>query len=195
MKKRKNKSLSTFIVLCVMLVMICFVTISGTYAKYTSTISGSDSARVAKWKWQINGTDVDLGQATYTLDLFSTIKDTDDTDEANVSTTEKIIAPGTKGSFKVTLKNASEVDAKYSVDFNIENADNINLEFSTDGTNYSKTLTGLDAKDIAMNGTDEFTIYWQWAYEAGKDAEDTTLGIAGTAKPKVTANLTLTQVD
>ena len=36
--------------------------IAGTYAKYTSTISGSDSADVAKWSWTINNTNINSAE-------------------------------------------------------------------------------------------------------------------------------------
>ena len=55
-----------------------------------------------------------------------------------------------------------------------------------------------------MNGNDTITIKWRWAFTgadssnyktAQTDANDTTLGIAGTAAPTVKAKVVVTQVD
>ena len=81
--------------------------ISGTFAKYTTSTTGSDSARVAYWGF---GED-----AATTINLFSTSYDN------SVSSTEDVIAPGTSGSstFKFAYggtKAAPEVNYTFTVD-------------------------------------------------------------------------------
>ena len=66
MKKNRMMRIAAFLLVAALL-SICVV--SGTYAKYTSTISGSDSARVAKWDIKVGGTTAN-SQATFTFDLF-----------------------------------------------------------------------------------------------------------------------------
>lgn len=174
------------------LVLSVFVTasyVSGTYAKYTSSATGSDSARVAKWAFDIEGADE---TNTFAFNLF-------DTADVNVKAGagENIIAPGTNGSFELNLENDSEVNAEYSINFTVTNTESIPVEFSINGTDWTTDLTTLNVTDepINMDGVDALTIYWKWAFEGGNDAGDTALGIDGTATITVQADVTATQVD
>ena len=40
-----------------------------------------------------------------------------------------------------------------------------------------------------------YRLYWKWDFDNSMDAEDTALGIAGTATTTVTATVTATQID
>ncbi len=201
-KNKKHKSLSTFVVLVVMLVMICVVSISNTYAKYTTTVTGTDKAKVALWKFEINDTALASGDTTYTLGLFNTINELDDSASVSAETDVKketgknIIAPGTQGSFDIKIKNASEVNATYAIEFNVSGAEGMNLKFSIDGgTDTTNTLTNIPVTDIAMGDTKTVKVAWKWEYEvddATNDA-DTALGLVGTKEPTVTATLKLVQ--
>lgn len=71
-------------------VAITTFSVSGTYAKYVSTSTGTDKARVAKWG---------IGEEPLKIDLF----DESYTNVANGSSDLKIIAPGTSGSYEFTL--------------------------------------------------------------------------------------------
>ncbi len=182
--------------------------VSGTYARYTSTFEGSDSARVAKWAFSINDENVTANN-NFTFDLFKTINDTKDgQDETDVAkgNGENIIAPGTQGEFEIVLANASEVNAKYSINYTVGNISNIPVEFSLDGNNWVSDMTQLNVtdEDINMNGGEAtINVYWKWTFERGTEEADketnntfdTTLGIDGTATITVTATITATQVD
>jgi len=184
-------------------VLLTTCAISGTFAKYVSTATAEDSARVAKWSFEV-GAGNDIATATsFTFDLFKTIKDTDGTAEDDISPADgTIIAPGTQGSFDIVLNNKSEVTANYAIDYTVENTSNIPVQFSVDnGATWSNTLADVvastDTELAATNGTKTVTVQWKWTYsvdEAG-DTADTTLGIGGTAVLKVTAAITATQVD
>ena len=85
--------------------------IAGTFAKYTTSADGTDTARVAKWGF---------GTTTMTLDgLFSNAYKTDGTtagtsDDATVKTTADktdIIAPGTNGSAQFGFTYAGDTTA------------------------------------------------------------------------------------
>lgn len=203
--EEKRSYLPLIAVLLLLLVMVCLIMISGTYAKYTTTVNGEDTATVAKWAWDINGTALTNTTTTYTLDLFETINDSDGTtDEEDVA--DERIAPGTSGSFDIEITNNSEVDAQYSSVFTLEGADGINLEFSTDGgTTWSDALEAVDATDIAMNETKTITVMWRWAFEEGDtddektatDVADTAIGFAAASGTTVTVNASVTfvQVD
>lgn len=211
---KKNRMMRLASVLLVLTLLTTSV-ISGTFAKYTSTRSGSDVARVAKWSIEVEGTEIGVpGNATVAFDLFSTVKDTKGTDEADVKAGtdgEHIIAPGTSGSFAIDIANKSEVNAKYTITLTETNTGNIPLQYSVDGTTWvdsvaELTMTALTDQSIAMGtGTATKTVYWRWVFDenvddqtvhAGQtDVTDTALGYAGTAQVTIEAAITVTQVD
>ena len=209
MKKNRTLRVSALL-LALTLITTCFV--GGTFAKYTSSTTGSDVATVAKWSFKVNGTEfATTTPATLTFDLFKTINDTGNTaDEGDVADAK--IAPGTSGSFNLVVKNESEVNAKFTVALTeTENNSNVPLQYSVDGENWEDsiaglTTTGLTDQAIAMNGTATVTVHWRWVFEGTTsgahvgqtDATDTALGIAAqNTAPTVTitAKLTATQVD
>lgn len=194
--KRDNRLLK-FTVLVLLLTMLAMILVSGTYAKYTSTAMGVDTATVAKWSIQVNGKEIAVSGDPQTLsfNLFDTIKDSDSNDENDVA--DGLIAPGTSGSFALEVKNASEVTASYTIGLALTNDNNVPLEFSTDGgVSWAETLSVSSAKTIAINATDTTTVQWRWAF----DGDDTALGIAAQTASSVpsvtvTTTITATQVD
>ena len=177
----------------VLLSVISLGSVAGTYAKYTSTAAATDSARVAKWSFTVGGTETATSD-TFTFNLFNT-------------TYDKVIAPGTEGFFDIVLANASEVNATYDVVYEVTNTNNIPVEFSVDGTDWTADLTTLNVDDKAINmngGTETIKVQWRWAFEGTSsenftstqtDETDTTLGYAGSAILTVKATVTATQVD
>ena len=73
MKKNKMMRVASALLVAVLLTTCA---ISGTFAKYVSQATGSDTARVAKWGFQLEGTAM---TDTFTFDLFKTVKDSDGT--------------------------------------------------------------------------------------------------------------------
>ena len=191
--------------------MLSACMVGGTFAKYTSSASGSDTATVAKWSFKVGGTDITTESATFTFDLFDTINDKGNTaDESDVA--DGKIAPGTAGSFTLKIENASEVKAKYSIELTeTANTSNVPLQYSVDGTTWADSIAelGMGAladKPLNMNATDMKTVYWRWVFEgttdsghAGQtDATDTALGVAAqdtAPQVTITAKVTATQVD
>ena len=206
MKRDKTKSLLVILVLILLLAVVLLAT---TYAKYISTSTGSDSVRVAKWSFTVGETDI-TAKETFTFDLFKTIKETDGTtDETDVvsSNGDKVIAPGTRGSFDIELTNNSEVTAVYGIKYTVTNTSNIPVKFSVDGTTWTDSLaeivaseadneeTGVKSTKLTANGGSKtITVQWKWEFE-GTDSKDVELGKTGTAKLEVTAEVTATQVD
>ncbi len=198
---KKNKLFIAGLV-TVFVALVSLTLVSSTWAKYTSTATGSDQARVAKWAWQFNGTDIDLASAkSVTFNLFNNVADTsdaDETDDENVKNgngDEVIIAPGTKGEFSFSVTNASEVTGLYDISFTCTNAGNVPLEFSLDGTNWKSDITQLDftAETVAAGNTSTAAkLYWRWDF----DGDDTQLGIkASLDTVTVTATVSMEQVD
>ncbi len=195
MKRNRMMRIASFLLIAV-LATTC--AISGTFAKYTSDFSGASTARVAKWAFTVNSTDMTSAVQTFDFDLFESVNDT-----AVKETTDDtpIIAPGTTGSFEITVINKSEVAATYKLSLSETNTASIPIKYSTDGTNW-KTLTEFNdaqsATAIAMtNGQAEITVYWQWAFyvNADGDTTDTNLGWKGTDTVTTTATIHVEQVD
>ena len=199
----KMLKLASFVLL---VTMVSLTLVSGTYAKYTSSISGTDTVQVAKWdiKAGKSGEETSItGGGTVSFDLFNTINDTGNAAAETDVTTGKI-APGTEGSFSFNIKNDSEVTAIYGLTYELTNAGNVPLEFSIDdGHTWVASLTGLnnavsDANKIAIGYSKLVTVRWRWAFtgaassnytETQTELSDTTIGIAA---PSVTVSATLT---
>lgn len=181
--------------LVLVLTLVSFTLVSGTYAKYTTSIAGTDSARVAKFAVKAAGAS---SGTSASFNLFDTILDTSD-GIAEGDVTAALIAPGTKGSFDLVLENDSEVTVSYAVAFTATLA-GVPIQFSTDGSTWKTAIADLNksATNIAISGDDvTITVYWRWVFtvDAAGDTADTELGVAGTAEPSVTATVTFTQVD
>ncbi len=192
MKLSKITSLACF------LTMIVMVLVAGTYAKYTSTASGTASTVIANWSFKVNGEEIAVADTPKTIEfgLFNTILDSNGAEENDVQAGK--IAPGTSGSFTFDLENASDVTVQYSIDFDVTNSNDIPIEFSLDGTTWNKQLDSIAPSTdtvMAINGTKAVTINWRWTFN-GDSAADTVLGTREPA-PTITVKATInaTQVD
>lgn len=105
---KTNKLLRTSgILLVLILITSCFV--GGTFAKYVSTGEGEDKARVAKWGVKVVVTG-DGFKTTYGKDDYNSNVDGN---TVISSTGEKVVAPGTKGTFGgVKISGTPEVAVK-----------------------------------------------------------------------------------
>ena len=196
---KDNKLVKVFLIV-LLIAMIGLILVSGTYAKYTTTFTGSDTATVAKFKVSSNTT-------AETFDLFKTAKEVDGT-TADVDVANGKVAPGTGGKFDVKLTNDSDVKVHYTLDLKETNTENVPIEYSLDGTTYvtAANFASISAADLAIGSTTQtVSVYWRWAFE-GKDSTnykttqtdttDYTLGTASTAPTvKVEASTVFTQVD
>ena len=216
----KNK----FMRIAAVMLMLCLVTtcaISGTFAKYTTSVSGDDSARVAYWGWNTATLNID--------DLFKSAYDSD------VNSTVDVIAPGTTGSatFSVAYTNnnngtdadtsdditAPEVDYKFTVDATASTIAtdikaNTNILWSFHKQGETAVWGGWDAMISAINALSQekveannlptnfaagttYVIEWQWKFssdEAG-DVADTALGNKATLdKVAVVISISATQL-
>lgn len=192
-----------------MLVLLLFVVetylVTGTYAKYTTEVTGKSETTIAGWAWEINDEALTKETTTYELNLFETINDSNATDEeGNVA--EKMIAPGTSGNFPIKIKNNSEVDATYAYDFKVTNSLGAKIQWSDDNTNWTDNIADLNVLPTTLAIGSEATtktIYWKWVFEEdeNQDAKDTEVGFnaavadAEAKKVVVTATLNLVQVD
>ena len=196
---KDNKLVKVFLIV-LLIAMIGLILVSGTYAKYTTTFTGSDTATVAKFKVSSNTT-------AETFDLYKTAKEVDGT-TADVDVANGKVAPGTGGKFDVKLTNDSDVKVHYTLDLKETNTENVPIEYSLDGITYvtAENFASVSAADLAIGSTTQtVSVYWRWAFE-GKDSTnykttqtdttDYTLGTASTAPTvKVEVSTVFTQVD
>lgn len=111
MKKNKLFLLGLFVVFAAVLSLSL---VSNTFAKYVSSDSGSDTARVAKWGVTIVATDD--GESKNVLDTL------DSANEAHISVDKelKLLAPGTKGNLiSVNVQGQPEVAVNVNVAFTL----------------------------------------------------------------------------
>lgn len=82
--------------------MLALIALSETYSKYTTAQKGTGTAVIARWEINFKNGATDLSDNFY-IDLASTMTSKD---KAN-----NFIQPGSKGSFKITVANKSQVPA------------------------------------------------------------------------------------
>ena len=191
MKKNKTMRLASILLI---LTLLTTSVISGTFAKYTSSATATDTATVAKWSIKVDGEEIATKGAapTVDIDLFKTVTEIGGGTDGEIATVEKLIAPGTEGSFALKIKNESQVDANYTITFSVTGA-NVPLKWKVnDEGEWQNSLTAINAKLIKLNTEDTVNIKWQWAFEG--NAGDTELGIdAGSVT--VTATIQVDQKD
>ena len=121
-------------------------------------------------------------------------------DDGNDVAADKV-APGTQGEFDIVLKNASEVNAEYTIDYTVtlptvtieETEYTLPIKFSVDGETWEDNLADVTKKAINMGAEETIKVQWKWVIN-GNDAVDTAFGIAA---PSVTVKVDITaeQVD
>lgn len=115
---RKNRMMRAASALSIA-VLLSTCTISGTFAKYVTTGSGSDKATVAQWGVQISGMDSELFKNSYAKSDTSTII-------ANtVSASDKLVAPGTANAEGVKFSLTGTPEVAVRVAFAITKSDNV----------------------------------------------------------------------
>ena len=215
---KKNKMMRAALALLVV-TMLTMSIVSGTFAKYVTQGSASDTARVAKFGVEVSASG-DLFSKTYA-------KGTNIPASANlsvVSTDSKVVAPGTKNDTGLTLSLTGKPEVDVKVTFNVETATEIHLgdyypvKFTlkkgdtaiVENGTLAKVKEELDKLEVSytagteLSGGETVNLSWKWDFD-GDDTKDTKLGdiAAGKATAGDTdsintefkANITVTQVD
>lgn len=204
-----NKKVNVLILLSFLFILILGAAYS--YSKYNTEASGVASAEVAKWKITVNdcdivnppdknNTDCFVGELDDTGNIISTTKNFEAgeisyTNNGNNNVINTKIAPGSSGTFGVTIKpNDTEVSVKYTLDVSIlkENSSikiyrsdpnkNNKIEMEEDGyTNYMYySKDGFYYYDENGNEVDaseiKFIIYIDWVNDEVNNEADTEIG-------------------
>lgn len=217
MKKNVMMRLASGLLIAVLLTTCA---IAGTFAKYTTTASGSDSARVAKW-----GVTVTANGETFKINY-------DNTAISSVAE-EDIVAPGTSGSLvAMGLSGSPEVKVEVSYQatltlsgWMVDGDEYCPIVFTIGTETYGIDMTGIVAthkyasisalttavQDAIGDYTAQYdanvdlatyaetpNVSWSWAFEVD-DAKDTKLGNEAAAGSASTITLaittTVTQID
>lgn len=176
MKKNKMMRLASVLLVCVLLTTSV---IGGTFAKYVTTDSASDTARVAKW-----GVTADV-----TGGAFATSYAMDDggkyfTNSVVSSTADKLVAPGTTGTFTgVALTGTPEV-AVNIVKTATVNVEGWNIDHDNDGTaDYyycplKITVNGTEYYGMNYGSADLFEAAVKSAIESASDQYEANTNLA-----------------
>lgn len=175
----KSNFVARLSVLTIALTLVTTSLIGGTLAKYTTEVTGTGSAEVAKWSFKAN--EKSGGSDKFTVNLADTV-------DKNPNVTSGKIAPGSKGSFDIKIDaTGSETALDYKIEFtNIQNPI-ANLKFypdasRTDGTEIDLTTTNAFDGSIALAETNKKvtkTVYWEWK-DGVNNTSDTEAGVAAT---------------
>lgn len=183
-KRKSNVARIGVLALALALVSACLL--GGTLAKYSTAVTGTGSATVAKWSFTANG-----GTDEFDVSLV---------DETQTGVAEGKIAPGAKGSFDIVLDaSGSEVAVDYTIAFSKLTDMPDGLKFYSDSNRKNaiddlgtyKGLNGtIDWADVDKQVTK--TVYWAWAEgdddtAVGKDPKAGTFAITVTGTQKTEA--------
>jgi hypothetical protein len=111
---RKNKMMRAASALMVA-VLLTTCTISGTFAKYVTTASGNDTARVAKWGVVVTGMADTLFAEEYDA-AGGTVK-------YGTASVEDLVAPGTKNDTGVTFGISGKPEVAVKIKVEVTSAD------------------------------------------------------------------------
>lgn len=216
---KKNKMMRAALALLVV-TMLTMSIVSGTFAKYVTQGSATDSARVAKFGVEVASTG-SLFAKTYAK---STNTPGGETLSVVSSNDEKVVAPGTKNDTGLTLSLTGKPEVDVKVTFNVTTATEIHLgdyypvKFTLKKGNtaivengtLAKVKEELDKLEVSYTaGTelsegDTINLSWKWDFD-GDDTKDTKLGDIAAGKATAgdndsintafAATVTVTQVD
>ena len=106
MKRNKMMRLASVLLIAVLLTTSI---ISGTFAKYVTEDSATDSARVAKFGVVVNAEGNLFGKTYVSAAEGNTSKDSGTITVESSSDTEKVVAPGTEGGMTFSISGTPEV--------------------------------------------------------------------------------------
>jgi|LSQX01.2.fsa_nt_gb hypothetical protein len=197
---KKNKILRLGL-LALALTLVTGSLVSGTFAKYVTTVTGTGTVTVAKWAIKVGETAATAG--TVKFKLASTI-----TDATGVAA--DLIAPGTAGKFSLVYSTTdTQVAHKVTLALDTANSsieDLEHLQFKTDTNTTWRSFAELGTTDLqvdtyaaGLTATDKpVYVYWQWPFvnadHIDYDKDDTAKGIAG-GDYELLATFTAEQLD
>ena len=161
MKKNKMMRLASCLLVAVMLTTSV---ISGTFAKYVTTATDFDQARVAKWGVTVSVASKEAFAVNYLEANANTPTTATDGISVKSSNTEDVLAPGTKGTLATyEITGTPEVDVKIVTDQALTLTN-----WTVDGADYCPLVFTVGTKEIKMDDSNITTVA---ALKAAVEAE------------------------
>ena len=183
--KKKNSNLTKVVILMLIVTMLALIAISGTYAKYTTTVNGTGTAIIGKWDINLEDATAQPLQENFNIDLADTITG---------GSEDNFIQPGSSGSFTITVNNDGDVPAKVTASLGNEYTSIFKQgQFSIsitapEGAGDGVTIEPASSQDV--------TITWAWEYNKDStgtaDEDDTTIGSTSDRSAETICEITLT---
>lgn len=127
-------------------VLLSTCAISGTYAKYVSSETGSDHARVAKWGVVVEADSFNMFAQDYKTDDTSATFTGDYSVSSAVGDRDDVLAPGTSGEFAtIAITGTPEV----AVDVKIESTVAVTGDWTVAGDFYCPIVVTVGTEEIS----------------------------------------------
>lgn len=156
----------------------------------SSTASQLTGAQAQQFDFKVSDNQ-NVWSTDTTIELFEfSYQNTDGQVTVRSADSNKVVAPGTGGSYTFSLKNASDLNSNYQIWLEADlstGASGIPIEFRmsgadgwTDGKGEWLTADELNKitarKNLYSGKSAEYTLYWRWAFERNDDETDTAYG-------------------
>lgn len=178
MKKNTMMRIASILLIAV---LISTSAISGTYAKYVTSDNASDTARVAKWGVEATVTGEAFNTEYAIKDSATDVKGDAITVSVKSSTTDKLVAPGTTGTFTgVALTGTPEVAV------NVTHVATITLDgWTLDGGEFYCpvyiTIEGVEYSGLNYSSASDFADALKGAIEAANGNYQANTDLSGVA--------------
>lgn len=148
--------------------------VGGTFAKYTTTVTGKGIATVAKWDVKLKKGDAAQSEG-FKINLANT--------NTNAATAKDTIGPESKGELEMTIDGTgSQVGYAYDITFDTSTLNSVPVVFYEDSAMQTPLLKNGETKfklsgsvKQAEVGTEKnVVVYWKWV--STDDSADTALG-------------------
>lgn len=172
----KKRNLTTLTVVALLLVLLTLIAVSGTYAKYTTTITGSSTAVIAKWNFSATDEQGTKLEEDFVINLADTATVGKVTVGEGDSAVNKI-QPGSKGAIVITIDNTdSDVAASLTIEATAIDGSPLTADQFTFKDPVIKNADGTEISSVPAGETATATVEWEWIYDSGNDEADTTVG-------------------
>lgn len=194
--KKVQKNKKQIIILGSVLVLAIVAVFGVTYARYVTNVTGTSSARVAKFAFDLNG--ANASTSTQTLAIDDLFNYTYNNGTVVGASNADVIAPGTSGYVKIMLQNNGEVAIIPDWIITETNASKVPLQYqiststTADSSKWAAASSLIPTENFIAIGSNQ-TYYLHWRWNSSSDASDTALGVAGTATVSIKVDCTVSQ--
>ena len=192
---KKNRMMRLASVLLVLTLLTTSV-ISGTFAKYVTTASSSDSARVARWGITMGLEENVTGNGTeiFVANYGSTVAGVNATD---ATTEEDVVAPGTSGSVKYVVDGTPET--AYQITFDGTTTTPVDIYLAAGAYTYAAdagdNATYATTMSVASMEKDYYPLDWQVTIATTNGTVSGADWVAGTSRQFATLSAAMTALN